>query len=380
MSYDIRQVDWAKYLDREQSLLMFVMISHAYGEPMCEATGFGFTHELESYKGTTGTLYKSQKEMTAASEFFAQCIKDKNVLLAELAKTAKANNLEIDKLLEQFIQGQGSVTKDNFSEIYNLTVKTILYDTLIPYRVLASVNDELESKGELSENFLWTKKLFEPFRVDTRYPKIASVIFPHIYKLVAEGSDISDPSTISYAVPQELFDFFEKDKVLSQAKLEERKNGCVFWKNLDTGAIDFSFDSSLLQELGLTEKYESKTTLTGNPAYKGKVIGRVKVINSPSDIEKVEQGDIVVSFNTSPSLMPALLLCSAIVTDEGGIMCHAAIIARELKKPCIIGAKVATKVLKDGDLVEVDAEKGIVRLVEAQLVGWGGEGVENRAV
>ena len=61
--------------------------------------------------------------------------------------------------------------------------------------------------------------------------------------------------------------------------------------------------------------------------------------------------------------MPALLLCSAIVTDEGGIMCHAAIIARELKKPCIIGAKVATKVLKDGDLVEVDAEKGIVRLV-----------------
>jgi len=52
------------------------------------------------------------------------------------------------------------------------------------------------------------------------------------------------------------------------------------------------------------------------------------------------------------------------VTDEGGITCHAAIISRELKKPCIIGTKIATKVLKDGDLVEVDADKGIVKILK----------------
>jgi len=61
--------------------------------------------------------------------------------------------------------------------------------------------------------------------------------------------------------------------------------------------------------------------------------------------------------------MPAIQKCSAIVTDEGGIMCHAAIVARELKKPCIIGTKVATKVIKDGDMLEVDADKGIVRIL-----------------
>ena len=54
----------------------------------------------------------------------------------------------------------------------------------------------------------------------------------------------------------------------------------------------------------------------------------------------------------------------AIVTDEGGILSHAAIIAREMKKPCIIGTKIATKVFKDGDLVEVDANKGVVRKIE----------------
>ena len=67
--------------------------------------------------------------------------------------------------------------------------------------------------------------------------------------------------------------------------------------------------------------------------------------------------------NTTPALMSVLKVCSAIVTDEGGLSCHAAIIARELDKPCVIGTHVATKVFKDGDLVEVDADKGIVRKV-----------------
>jgi len=55
---------------------------------------------------------------------------------------------------------------------------------------------------------------------------------------------------------------------------------------------------------------------------------------------------------------------AAFVTDEGGITCHAAIVARELKKPCIIGTKIATQALKDGDEVEVDADKGAVKLLK----------------
>lgn len=367
MSYDFRQVDWEKYLDREQSLLMFAMISEAYGEPMREATGFGFTHELHSHRGTTGTFYKSQKEMTAASDFFARCISERDEKLVEWAEVAKENNRAIDELLEQFAQEQGCVTKENFAQVYDLTIKTILYDTLIPYRVLASINDELETKGELSENFVWAKELFEPFRADTRYPKIASVIFPSLYNIVAEGSGITDPSLVAYTIPQELFDFFEKDQAVSQRVLEERRAGCAFWKNLDTEKMEFSFEQSLLTELGLVEGSVEQTTFSGNSAYRGIARGRVKIVNSAQDIEKVHQDDVIVSFNTSPSLMPALLRCGAIITDEGGIMCHAAIIARELKKPCVIGTKIATKVLKDGDMVEVDAEKGIVRVIDSKV-------------
>ena len=69
----------------------------------------------------------------------------------------------------------------------------------------------------------------------------------------------------------------------------------------------------------------------------------------------------MVAVMTFPNFVQAMERASAFVTDEGGILCHAAIIAREMRKPCITGTKIATKVLKDGDLVEVDADKGIVK-------------------
>ena len=67
---------------------------------------------------------------------------------------------------------------------------------------------------------------------------------------------------------------------------------------------------------------------------------------------------------TRPTTLVVCQKASAIITDEGGIVSHAAIIARELKIPCIVGTKIATKILKDGDLVEVDADQGVVTILE----------------
>ena len=77
-------------------------------------------------------------------------------------------------------------------------------------------------------------------------------------------------------------------------------------------------------------------------------------------IGEAQEGDIIVSTMTTPDFVPAMQKAAAIITDEGGITCHAAIVARELNKPCVIGTKFATEILKDGDEVEVDADNGIV--------------------
>lgn len=100
--------------------------------------------------------------------------------------------------------------------------------------------------------------------------------------------------------------------------------------------------------------------LRGDIGYKGIAMGRAKVLLSDRDLSKLERGDVLVANLTNPNYNAAFEKIAAVVTDEGGILCHSAIMAREFSLPCVIGTKIATQVIQDGDLIEVDANKGIV--------------------
>lgn len=104
--------------------------------------------------------------------------------------------------------------------------------------------------------------------------------------------------------------------------------------------------------------------LIGNVAYAGRIIGKVKIVFTAEELVKFQEGNILVTPMTTPDFVIGIEKSAAIVTDKGGIGCHAAVISREFRKPCIIGTENATKVLEDGDLIEVDADKGIVRILE----------------
>lgn len=108
--------------------------------------------------------------------------------------------------------------------------------------------------------------------------------------------------------------------------------------------------------------------ISGTVAFaKGLVRGHAKIISNEKDIEKVQDCDILIISITSAEFIGklrnsgALKKSGALVTEVGGLLSHVAIVAREMKKPCVIGTKIATKELKDGDVVEVDADKGIIR-------------------
>lgn len=104
--------------------------------------------------------------------------------------------------------------------------------------------------------------------------------------------------------------------------------------------------------------------INGVVACPGKAKGEVKIVNDIPDIPKMAYGNILVSISTTPNIVTAMKKAAAIVTNEGGLTCHAAIVSRELNIPCIVGTKIATQVLKDGDRVEVDANRGIVKKVK----------------
>lgn len=109
---------------------------------------------------------------------------------------------------------------------------------------------------------------------------------------------------------------------------------------------------------------QNHTGLTGNTVFPGKATGTVRIVNKENiHTTLFNEGDILVTHMTTPDFVHLMQKAGAIITDLGGILSHAAIVSRELGKPCIVGTEKATSVLQDGEMVEVNAEEGIVRKI-----------------
>lgn len=148
--------------------------------------------------------------------------------------------------------------------------------------------------------------------------------------------------------------------------LSARMKGCLFVVReeslpgiVDTGDLFHKMKHHLFKQ----EDLSSVNYFHGQTAMTGQARGTVKIINNKEDLKKMNVGDVLVSKMTNPDLVPAMKKAAAIITDMGGVTCHAAIVSRELKIPCVIGTKVATKVLKDGETVFVDGNTGEIRKI-----------------
>lgn len=191
---------------------------------------------------------------------------------------------------------------------------------------------------------------------------------------IGDGSDalIKDALRKIFPHQDDLVDYLlieeiESENIPSRSELEERKNGYIYTNaRLIVGGsikdVEDEFGIKVNERSG--DSLRQKLHISGKSAYGGITRGKARIILSKKQIPSLENGEILVTAMTTPDFLPALQKAAAFITDEGGITCHAAIVARELKKPCIIGTKIATQVLKDGDLVEVDADNGVVRILE----------------
>lgn len=189
-----------------------------------------------------------------------------------------------------------------------------------------------------------------------------------LLKILAKQLDVPFDDLLNYQ-PQEILDLFVS-KTLNKKVIQERKNFYILRSSRAGVEIltDIKYKAIIDK---LAPKIKPQKVLRGTIANRGKVVGRVKLFNHGYEFYKVSQliaemkkGDILVTETTSPELLPACKKAKAIVTNEGGLLSHAAIISRELNIPCIVGAHGITSSVKDGDMVEVDANKGIVRKIK----------------
>ncbi|MBW2981508.1 hypothetical protein KY343_01380, partial [Candidatus Woesearchaeota archaeon] len=162
-----------------------------------------------------------------------------------------------------------------------------------------------------------------------------------------------------------------EDTKLSEEEKKKRKECFVgLWKN---GKVIYRSgkEAEELTREELEDLYEIKKVdeIKGTAANPGKIRGIARILEA-NNLERTrklredfQKGQILITQMTQPSIMDIAMNASALVTDEGGMLSHAAIISRELKIPCVVGTYNATKIFNDGDLIEVDANKGIVRKI-----------------
>jgi phosphoenolpyruvate synthase/pyruvate phosphate dikinase len=182
-----------------------------------------------------------------------------------------------------------------------------------------------------------------------------------ISELVCQRNGI-EKGLVNYLSFEELIDSLEKGEKIPVAKLKERQKYFLVTKK----GIRYEELEKYLHSQGFALRIENILNVNevkGTSAYPGKVKGIAKIIRNKEQFSHIQKGDILITGMTTPDFVPILQRVAGFVTDEGGVTCHAAIVARELRKPCIIGTKFATQILKDGDTIDVDATNGIVRVL-----------------
>ena len=181
-----------------------------------------------------------------------------------------------------------------------------------------------------------------------KYDNVIYLAHNYLMEIVKEYVEVKYKPYVNYLLVEEI------DNLPSIEELKKRQNGYIYYGKVYCEDKD-NFERN--NNVYLENDIDDNTELVGNIAYPGNVTGRVVLVFGEKDIKKYKENDIIVSPMTTPKFSNIISSCKAIITDEGGEVCHAAIVARELKIPCVVGCKRATKVLKDGDIVSIKNNK-----------------------
>lgn len=195
-----------------------------------------------------------------------------------------------------------------------------------------------------------------------------------IFKEISRRTNIADEDLIMLD-DKEILDILKNQGMMRKEiknTLEDRKKGfAMIWIE---GKVQTVFgDKSLVLQSEIAKIFKTskgeeqvldKQVISGSIANRGKIKGTARVLTSYQDIYKVEKGDIIVATMTTPDYVSAMEKAGGFITDEGGITCHAAILSREFNVPCIVGTVNATRKIKDGQRIELDAYTGKIYILD----------------
>ncbi len=170
-----------------------------------------------------------------------------------------------------------------------------------------------------------------------------------------------------FMTPEEILDCMDRGCVKNEAHYRQRMESMTFVRHEGEEFLLAGEASRVCRDAVTEVPVHAEGRLAGVPVSPGRARGRavLAVRNDESLRRRFREGDVLVSVETDPDLVPVMRKAAAIVTDQGGITSHAAILARELGVPCVTGVVGATTTIREGDLLVVDAHRGTVEVVDS---------------
>ncbi|MFH1276632.1 MAG: PEP-utilizing enzyme [Candidatus Woesearchaeota archaeon] len=350
--------DWIVYFSGAKwSLLSLSRWGKLYTrKPFCSGFKSFLNQAIIVWDGEATTCYVRESEKKRFSTAVAKAIQDDPQFVENLIKTFRKHIDNVLHIYKEFMNKNISV--DDYKK-YKEALDEKYYTLHIQVK---NVVDALPA--DLLGKYLAT---LEEVRVHAEPVFTQEIIFMQgLAKIHAKKTGYL-PEHILSCFDEEFMDNWENGSSLPDQKiLAERNKNCVlFFEDGELVEVLVGKDVSHLSSLiSTSSSFEmSQDVVKGQSAFEGKVKGIVRIVYDPSNVNEFNEGDILVAPWTRPEYLPLMKKAAAFVTDGGGILSHAAIVARELKKPCVISTKNSTSVFKDGDEVEVDANKGIVRRI-----------------
>src|SRR3989344_9131117 len=342
------QVDLSKIYSREKTLFYFSMWNDSDRRGWKNFLGYDVKNNLfiVPAQGSKGSVWYSSKELADIDHRLKKQLKENPKLIDSFTKTLDSN---WKKLIPYITDKKRLQSAKEFKEYYENLV-----DWWSAMNTAFTLPDIKELDQKIREHFLEYRAESEKYT--EKMNKVLVSFWEEHFPNSRELTFFVSPSEVSKLECLDIKDIFER--------IKSRKDGCIM---LNEAIYPINELEKRLKEnrLILEEtKIESIEEIKGTTAYKGRVMGVVRMILSFKDMNSFKQGEILVTEMTNPDYLPIMKKAGAIVTDEGGATCHAAIASRELGIPCIVGTKIATKVLKDGDEVDVDATKGVIKMIK----------------
>lgn len=312
-----------------------------------------------------------QDETGMMNTFYSQAAAD--AFLDHIGDLLQNNREELLRILQYglgiYSQGppvikQGLDGFENLDELENFFADVAQHTTVFPAWLLIYIEKHDVDDPEL-------RSLAEQIRANSLYPVIELNLLEPLVTQLAEQLGFAHPERACDLVIWSEIKAGTVTRELLEKRFQEVEAGKRFLIQVVDGVEQFRLVSQtgyLLTRLSKQRQLVPQShsnELTGQVAWPGIFRGRARVVlNLDAKGLTIDESEVLVSIQSNPALLPLLNRCGAIVTDDGGIACHAAILARELKKPTLIGTGEATLQIQTGDLIEVDTYAQVVRILE----------------